>query len=150
MNELKVQYGISSSVKFMAILSGAYLFIMGATLSIMQAMANQFSFYFFGGIAAILLAILLILTVTVWQPKPLITINNSAFEIYQPKQKIDGVIAWENVSQVGIGLSYITLQTTSNKDYKIDLENLLYADVKDVKTKLIEVCESKGIAYTNL
>ena len=150
MNDLVIHYSISKKLKAAAFVAGAYLFCISLWISAFQATDKQFSFFFFVGVAGVLLAALLIMSVTIWQPKPIIFIDNDQFLIHLPKQKIDGAIGWENVSQVGIGLSFLTLATTESKTYKIDLENLKYADIRAIKTKVIEICEAKGIPYSNL
>ena len=150
MNELVINYSISKNIKALGIIAGVYLLGISAGVSILQAMENKFEFFFFAGVAGVILGIILILSVTVWQSKPVIEINNDQFHIYLPKQRIDGTIFWENVTQLGIGLSYLTMQTNTGKNYKIDLENLKYSDLRAVKTKLIEVCEAKGIPYNNI
>lgn len=150
MNELVINYSISKNIKALGIIAGAYLFSISIGLSIFQALQNKFAFFFFAGIVGTLLGIILILSVTTWQSKPVIVINNDQFHIYLPKQRIDGAIFWENVTQLGIGLSYLTMQTNANKNYKVDLENLKYSDLRAVKTKLIEICEAKNIPYSNI
>ena len=150
MNDLIINYSISKKLKSFIFLSGVYLFCTSLGISIFQALGKHFSFFFFVGIIGVLLAVILILSVTVWQAKPIIIINNEQFLIHLPKQKIEGNIGWENVNQIGIGLSFLTMETDENRNYKIDLENLKYSDLRAIKTKLIEICEAKGILYKNL
>ena len=88
-------------------------------------------------------------TVTVWQSDFIVEIDNDEFRIKLPKQRINGSILWETVTQLGIGLSYLTL-TTTGTNYKIDLGNLKYNDLKRIKAKLIEVCEAKNIPFGNI
>ena len=87
--------------------------------------------------------------VTIWQSDFIIEINNVEFRIKLPKQRLNGSILWETVTQLGIGLSHLTLATTGT-NYKIDLGNLKYNDLKRIKTKLIEVCEAKNIPFGNI
>lgn len=150
MNDLVINYSISKNIKALAIISGIYLLGISAGVSVLQALENKYTLFFFAGLAGVVLGIILILSVTVWQTKPVIEINNEQFHIHLPKQRIDGAIFWENVTQLGIGLSYLTMQTNTGKNYKIDLENLKYTDLRAVKTKLIEICEAKGIPYSNI
>ena len=150
MNDLVINYSISKKLKSFVFLSGLYLFCTSVGISVFQAMGKHYSFFFFVGIVGILLATILILSVTVWQAKPILILNNEQLLIHLPKQKIDGEISWENVTQLGIGLSFITMETTENRNYKVDLENLKYSDLRAIKTKLIEICEAKGIPYKNL
>ncbi len=149
MEELNIKYTISQKVKLISLLAGIYLAATTLTLGIMQALEKNFAFVFYASLVGLLLAVLLILTVTVWQKSIVITINNQEIDISLPNQQIDGSITWDNVTQVGIGLSYITL-TSEPTNYKIDLGNLKYNDLKRVKTKIIEVCESKEIPFSNI
>ncbi|MDD3788667.1 MAG: hypothetical protein PHO94_08215 [Petrimonas sp.] len=150
MNELLIKYGISGKLKVFAIIAAIYFFAISAGLGIYQALQHKFDFFFYVGAAGALLALLLILTVTVWQTDMIILLNNEGFRLDLPAQKVKGTIFWENVTHVGIGLSYLTIQTNANKNYKIDLENLKYKDLRDIKTKLIEICEAKKIPYNNV
>ena len=109
----------------------------------------SFKFLFYIGILGIAIAAVLILILTVWQSELIIEINSDEFTIKLPKQDINGIISWDSVSQVGIGLSYITL-TSEEENYKIDFGNLKYNDLKNVKSKLLEVCESKNIPFSNI
>lgn len=150
MNDLEISYSISKNLKLLGIVSGIYLFGLSAGISIFHATISNFSFFFFAGIVGAVVGIVLILTVTAWQSKPIIVINNEHFHVHLPKQRVDGTIAWEDVTQLGIGLSYLTMATIDKKNYKIDLENLKYNDLRAIKTKLIEICEAKSIPYSNL
>ncbi|MDR1742840.1 MAG: hypothetical protein LBR48_03345 [Dysgonamonadaceae bacterium] len=150
MNDLIIRYSISKKLKAASLVAGIYLLCISMYVSILQAIDKHFAFFFFAGIAGVLFALILVFSVTVWQPKPIIVIDNEQFLIHLPRQKIDGVIAWGDVSQIGIGLSFLTLSTGEGKNYKIDMENLKYSDLRSIKTKVIEVCEAKGIPYSNL
>lgn len=150
MNELEINYSISKNIQLTGIISGAYLFGISSGVAIFQALAKNYTFFFYAGLVGAVIGVILILSVTTWQSKPVITIDNDQFRVHLPKQRINGVIDWVNVTQIGIGLSYITMATNENKNYKIDLENLKYTDLRAIKTKLIEVSEAKGIPYYNL
>ncbi|HBG40028.1 hypothetical protein [Limibacterium fermenti] len=150
MNELEIRYSISKKLKAASLLCGVYLLCISAGVSIFQVIAKDYSFFFFAGIAGIVIAAIMILSVTLWQSKPLIVIDNDSFRLHLPKQRIDGAIEWEKVTYLGIGLSYLTMTTSDSKNFKIDLENLKYIDLRNIKTKLIEICEAKNIPYGNL
>ena len=92
---------------------------------------------------------LLLLMVTVWQSKLIVEIDGESIRINLPNQHIDGTVWWESVSEVGIGLSFITL-ATAEKNYKIDFGNLKYNEIKEIKSKMIEICESKSIPFGNI
>jgi hypothetical protein len=149
MKDLVINYSISKNLKYLAIISGVYLFGISAGVSIFQTIAKNYSFLFYVGLAGVVIALVLVLTFFLMHYKPVITITNEHFQVCLPKQDIDGVIEWDNVTQVGIGLSYITFKTHENENYKIDLENLKYVDIRAIKSRLIEICEEKNIAYSN-
>lgn len=151
MNDLVIRYGISGNLKFLAVISGIYLFGMSAGVSIYQAVAGKYgSVFFYVGLAGAVIGIILILAFVLTNSKPVIVIDNDRFHIHLPKQRIDGSIEWDNVKQLGIGLSYVTMSVNDGKNYKMDLENLKYSDLRAIKTKLIEVCEAKSIPYNNV
>jgi hypothetical protein len=150
MNELAINYGISKRLKIISLIAGSYLGALSIGVSIFRITQHKIDFYFYAGIIGILLAVLLILTVTMLQHNLQIIIDNEAFRLDLPAQKVKGSILWESVTKVGIGLSYLTMQTNIGKNYKIDLENLKYKDLRDIKTRLIEICEAKKIPYSNM
>ena len=152
MNELKIfQPTVSKKIKMLILVAAVYLFVVSAILSItLYATTGEFKFYFFMGIVGLLVAAILFLSVTVWKPKPIIIITNDEFTLHIPKQKVDGIIAWEDVVNIGMGISYLSFTTNEKKQYKIDLENLKYRELLAIKTKLIEICEVKNIPYGNL
>ena len=149
MEDLKIVYTLPAKVKITALVAGGFLFALAVGVGIFQALNSQFGFLFYVGVAGTALAILLAFTVTVWQSDFIVEIDNDEFRIRLPKQRINGSILWETVTQLGIGLSYLTL-TTTGTNYKIDLGNLKYNDLKRIKTKLIEVCEAKNIPFGNI
>lgn len=149
MNDLIITYALPKKIKIISIACGIFFGILSAIIAVQQAMANKFAFLFIVGAVGVLLAIVLIAIVSQHHPEFQIAINKDEFAIKQRKQRIDGVILWENVSQVGIGLSHLVL-TTPEKTYKLDLGNIKYNDLKAIKTKLLEVCESRSIPYSNL
>ena len=64
-------------------------------------------------------------------------------------QRLSTTLYWNEVSHIGIGLSYITL-LVAEQELSVDLELLRYHDLKVLKAKLIEVAESKTIPYNNI
>lgn len=149
MEPLQIRYTLPKHLKFFALSVSGYLLLLSLALSIQQTIDKNFKFLFYIGILGIAIAAVLILILTVWQSELIIEINSDEFTIKLPKQDINGIISWDSVSQVGIGLSYITL-TSEEENYKIDFGNLKYNDLKNVKSKLLEVCESKNIPFSNI
>lgn len=149
MEELKIAYTLPAKVKIMALLAGGFLFALATGVGITEALHNRFGFLFYVGVAGVAVAVLQVSTVTIWQADFHVVINQDEMRIRLPKQHIDGSVLWETVTELGIGLSYLTL-TTTGTNYKIDLGNLKYNDLKRIKSKLIEVCEAKSIPFGNI
>lgn len=149
MTELVIRYAISTRLKLQAIIASVYLMVVSIVISVLQLMDSQYNILFFVGVIGFLIALSLLLSSTISQPKPLIRINNDEFEINFPKQRLNTTLYWNEVSHIGIGLSFITL-LIEEEEVKIDLEILRYHDLKVLKAKLIEVAEAKTIPYNNL
>lgn len=149
MEDLKIVYALPQRLKIISLITGGFLFVLAVGISLSQALHNKLDFLFYVGVLGAVLAALLLFTVVYWQSELIVEIDNDEFRIKLPKQRIDGSILWETVSQLGIGLSHLTL-TTTGTNYKIDLGNLKYNDLKRIKAKLIEVCEAKSIPYSNI
>lgn len=149
MEDLKIVYSLPAKVKITALVAGGFLFALAMGVSIFQAIHTRLDFLFYVGVAGAVLATLLVFTVTVWQSDFMVEIDNDEFRVKLPKQRINGSILWETVTQLGIGLSHLTL-TTTGTNYKIDLGNLKYNDLKRIKAKLIEICEAKNIPFGNV
>lgn len=155
MQPLQIKYTLSGKVRFLALIAGGYLLLLSLFIGIREAIDKNFQFVFYLAVAGIIIATLLLLLVTVWQRQTTIEVDNEELRMKLPKQEIDGVISWDNISEVGIGLSYITLIADNDEDgesenYKIDLGNLKYNDLRDFKSKIIEVCESRQIDFKNI
>ncbi|HTN68674.1 MAG TPA: hypothetical protein VLZ33_04345 [Dysgonamonadaceae bacterium] len=110
---------------------------------------TEYGVYFFVGVIGVLLAVSLILSVTISQPKPLIILNNESFSLNFPKQRLNTIIYWEQISHIGIGLSHISLNV-EEQIFNVDLDVLRYHDLKVLKSKLIEIAEASDIPYNNI
>lgn len=150
MNELKIHYTISSKLKITAIVASIALLAISLLISVPEALKQHFEIYFFIGIIGIVLAIILLLMVTVGQPKPMIILNNDEFYMHLPAQRIQGTISWDEIKHISFGLDQLIMTTQSNKHYDIKLENLKYIDLRTLKSRVIEICELKKISYNNL
>jgi hypothetical protein len=131
----------SKSVRWFSIIFASLVIVVSIVLCVMEATYNlKFFLYLFYALTAAIV----LLKNTVWQPSPVLRITNSIIEA--KKIKID----WTAVSKVNIGLAYIVFLTNGEqKQQKLDLSELLYKDIKDVKSKIIELCEQKNIPYHN-
>jgi hypothetical protein len=151
MTELVIRYAISTRLKLQALIVSIYLMIISIVMAVLELMKDepQYNAYFFVGVVGILIALSLILSVTISQPKPLVRMNNEEFALNFPLQRLRTIIYWHEVTHIGIGLSYITMVVGEQK-LEVDLEILRYHDLKILKSKLVEVAESKSIPYNNI
>lgn len=149
MNELVIKYAISTKIKLQALIAAIYLLLMSLTISVLEMSNTQYGVYFFVGVVGIILAVSLILSVTISQPKPLIILNREFFSLKLPKQRLDTIIYWEETSHIGIGLSHIVLNV-QEEILNVDLDILRYHDLKALKSNLIEIAEARKTPYNNI
>lgn len=149
MTELVIRYAISKKIKLQALIVSIYLMIMSIVLAVMEMMNSNYHAYFFVGVVGIIIALSLILSVTISQPKPLVILDNEEFALNFPMQRLHTIIYWGQVTHIGIGLSYVTM-IVDEQQLRVDLEILRYHDLKVLKSKLMEVAESKNIPYNNI
>ena len=149
MDELLIDYGISKGKKITNIIIGSYLLLFCLYFSVIEGVAQRFSVLFFCAIVGLVLAAILILSSTLWLPAPILKINNDIVESNPATQK-SITVNWVNVSNVNIGVSYITFHINGGqKQQIIDLSSIIYKDVKDIKSKIVELCEYKNIPFHN-
>ena len=149
MTELVIRYAISTRLKVQALIVSIYLMIISIVMAVLEMMNSQYNAYFFVGVVGILIALSLILSVTISQPKPLVRMDNEEFALNFPLQRLRTIIYWHEVTHIGIGLSYITMVVGEQK-LQVDLEILRYHDLRILKSKLVEVPESTSIPYNNI
>lgn len=150
MNELSINYkGISRSKQIFNIAAAAYLAAFSLYFCIMEGVASRYGIFFFCALAAFVLAVILLLSNTLWLPAPVLKMDSNTILVNLPKQN-GMTIDWASVSRVNIGVSYIVLLLNGEqKQRRLDLSVLKYEDVVRVKSKVIEVCEYKNIPYHN-
>ena len=150
MSELIIRYAISTRLKLQALIASSYLMIVSVVIALLQLNDTPLrNPLFFVGVVGFIIGLSLLLSSTISQPKPLVRMDNDQFELNFPMQRLSTTIFWSEVSQIGIGLSYITM-IIAEQDLKVDLEILRYHDLKLLKARLIEVAESKTIPYNNI
>ena len=149
MTELVIRYAISTRLKLQALIASIYLMVISIVMVVLQLIDSQYNALFFVGIVGFLIALSLFLSSTISQPKPLVRMDNDEFDLNFPKQRLNTTLFWNEVTHIGIGLSYITL-VVAEQQLTVDLEILRYHDLKVLKAKLIEVAESKTIPYNNI
>lgn len=152
MNELIVDYGSKHKSKFSYLLylvTCVAFFLYACFILIREKSSASDSILVPISIAYIVIA-LLVLAVTIIsnRKKNLLVINNSEIKMEMGNQKF--VIEWSRVSGVNVGISYLVFSLDGGqKQQKMDMSGLLYADLKNVKNKVLEVCEHKNIPYKN-
>ena len=149
MTELVIRYAISTRLKLQALIASVYLMIISIVLVVLQLMKPEYNALFFVGVVGFFITLYLLLSSPISQPKPLVRMVNDEFDLNFPKQRLNTTLFWNEVTHIGIGLSYITL-VVAEQQLTVDLEILRYHDLKVLKAKLIEVAESKTIPYNNI
>lgn len=149
MEELKINYTYPKSQKILFILIGMYTSLYGLYNCVLQALKNNLALDFYLALAAIVLGVVLLLSVTLWVAKPILRMDANSIYVNMPKLKTVYSSEWDAIKEVGIGVSYLKFTEIDGKDYLVDLSGLKYADLKEVKSRIIELCESKNIPYKN-
>lgn len=142
MEDLIINYGQpSKGIRWFSIVLASFVMVGGVAICVAE---NAYNYRFYLGLFYVVVGVVTILRNTVWQPSPVLTVTNNLIET--KKIKID----WTSVSKVNIGLGYIVfLLNGEQKQQKLDLSEFLYKDIKEVKVRVIELCEQKNIPYHN-
>ena len=151
MTELVIKYAISTKIKLQALIVAIYLMIISIVIAVGEITKTtpEDGIYFYIGVVGFLIALSLIVSATISQPKPLVVLNNEVLSLNFPRQKLKTILSWEQVSHIGIGLNYITM-IIDEQQMTVDLDTLRYHDLKTLKSNLIEIAESKDIPYNNI
>lgn len=149
MDELKIDYSSKGFIKTFSLLFAGYSTLFGLYLSIKDALIKNYSIIFFCSLVLIILAIIVILYFTLWQSKPLLILNNNHINVNILDQK-KSTITWDDVVEVSIGISSFIFVLKNKKRISIDLSVLKYKDLKQSKTRIIELCEEKEIPFHNI
>ncbi len=149
MDTLEINYGPSPSKKILQSVIGGYFALYGLYHCVLMALANTYNLNFYLALAAIILGAILILSVTLWAAKPMFRMDSESIYVNMPVQKSVYTAEWIAIKEIGIGVSYLVFAETDGKSYQVDISGLKYNDLKMVKSKIIEICESKNIPYKN-
>lgn len=149
MNEFVVNYSDSKGQKVLSFVVGGYAALFGLYEAVMQALNNTLTFDFFAALVLIVLGVILILNVTVWAARPIFIMNSDRIYVKMPNQKSVYKAEWISIREIALGVSYLKMSETDGKQYTVDISGLKYDDLKNVKSQLIEICESKSIPYKN-
>jgi len=148
MNELSIDYSLKGFLKYLAITVSGYSTIFGIYLCITQVLIPNYNYLFYCSLVLTVLSVVLLLSVTLWSDKPLLVINFEYITANIPGQS-KTEIEWAKVTELGLGVSYLSFKTIDSKQHEIDLSTLRYNDLKNIKSKLIELCETKSIPFRN-
>ena len=70
MTELVIRYAISTRLKLQALIASVYLMIISIVLVVLQLMKPEYNALFFEGVVGFIIALSLLLSYTISQPKP--------------------------------------------------------------------------------
>lgn len=149
MNELVINYNSSKGKKLLSIIAGGYFVLYGIYVCVMQALAKIFALDFYLGLIGVVLGTILVLSVTLWASKPLFRMDSESIYVNMPGINTVYQVNWIDVKEVAIGLNYLKFAETDGKDYTVQIGGLKYDDLKEVKSRIIELCEAKNIPYRN-
>lgn len=148
MNELIIPYRFPKFQRSVCFLTSLFLGAWSIYISFSEVFASRYSFTFYFGLIGLVLSVFSILSLTIWLPKTLFTVTPEEIIPNLPDQKVTA-IPWTEIADLSIGLNYLKITLKSSANINIDLSRLVYSDLKDLKSKLIEFCESKNIPYKN-
>lgn len=146
METLTIQYSCSKLEKTTAISCSTFLFAVSLYLLISEALSNNYKYLFFISIAGAILAIITFFTFSWWQPRPLIAVNNQSINVSLPKIK-NQIIKWGSIKDIAIGGGH--LKITAEREIFLDFGSLKHSDINRIKSKIVEICETKGITFQN-
>ena len=149
MDELRIDYSPKGFLKYFSLILSIYSLAFGLYLCILNALSKNYSIIFFCSLLLIILAVISILYFTVWRPKPIIIIDSNFINTNFPGFNSQ-TISWDEIKEINIGLSSIILILTNQKQVKIELGSLIYEDLKNIKSRIIEFCENKGVKFQNI
>jgi len=149
MNELIINYSDSKSKKLTSIIIGAYFTVFCMYFLILEWLAHRYAMLFFFSLIGALFGIAIIVRYTLLASRPVIKIDNTGIYPNLPVEKNQIPIEWAAVTEMNIGVSYLVFILNGQKQQRIDLSYLLYKDMKEVKSKVMEICEFKNIPYKN-
>lgn len=149
MDELVINYSGSKGKKFLLIIAGGYFVLYGIYVCVLHALAKNFGVDFYLPLVGVVLGTILVLSVTLWASKPIFRMDTESIYVNMPGVNTVYQVDWLDVKEVAIGLSYLKFSETDGKTYTLEIGGLKYDDLKKVKSRVIELCESKNVPYRN-
>jgi hypothetical protein len=102
--------------------------------------------WFYCFVILLTLSVITVLAQILYQPKPLICITSEALSFNIERKT---VYHWESIREISIGVSSLKIEDANRKSGYINLESIRHNDIKMLKSKIIEMCETKKIPYKN-
>lgn len=149
MNEIVINYKENKGQKILSFIVGIYLIVVGGYFAVSFLIEKVYDVHFILGLIAVIFGLALILKVTLFAPKPVFMMNSETIYSNVATKPQIFKTDWTNIKNVAIGLSYLRITETTGKEYNVDLSQLKYSDLKDIKSRIIEYCEAKVISYQN-
>lgn len=149
MDRIIINYKYSKNQKMLSIIVGLYTLLYTGYNLIALTIDKVYNINFYIAILGVVLGLVLILKVTIFSAKPIFIMD--AEEIYSKAGVKKNIFQtkWESIRKVAIGLSYLKITEVGGKLTEVDLSELKYSDLKEIKSRIIELCEAKMISYEN-
>lgn len=126
-----------------AFFTGYYLYML-----INEIIIKSYGISFFIYAIGLCLGAILLFMNLFYAKNQMLKISNSEVNMNLDTQKF--MFEWTSVSTVSVGINYIIFALNGGqKQQRLDLSNFTYTDLKNVKSKVFEICEQKNIAYKN-
>lgn len=146
METLTIQYSCRKIEKTSAISAGIFLFGISLYNITTEALINNYGIVFFFGIIGVALGLSVFFIFSLWQSQPLISINNQEIHTNLPKLK-NKTIEWHTIKNIAVGGGHLKITTT--EDLFLDFSPIKYSDINRLKSKIVEICDTKGITFHN-
>lgn len=111
--------------------------------------ADKHDLWFYFSCITLLIGVLCLIIFSIKNDKVVLTASIDGFFPKLSSSNGSKSVLWDEVEQVIIGLNFIEVVLKTNKTLSYDLGELQYNDLKDVKSTIVEICETKNISYRN-
>lgn len=149
MKDLCIDYTPKNwKIKYFSLILAIYAGILSLYLCAKEIIAGKYEFWFFSILGLFICAVIVSYLMLKKQTNPLVIITNESlyFNLEEEVQQS----YWIDIKMIGIGIGMLRITQDETKSLDIDLGSLRYNDIKELKTKIIELCESKNIPFANL
>lgn len=148
MNELIIGNKDSKSARIYRWVAGVFFVGYFLYMTVNEILISRYAFEFFIYILGVCLGAAMLLANVFYGKNQMLKMDNSEINMNLENQKF--IIEWTSVSSVNVGISYLVFALNGGqKQQRMDLSNFTYTDLKTIKSKVLEICEQKNIAYKN-